>query len=163
MPPVTSQSVKTTPLSADAKMAPPFTAQSQRFVPQPEEPLAGEAPPWDIVMEEGHAEPAFEADVDEMEAALALFGEPPRQEAEFPLDAFIIPEETTHMPTGVETPEAREEPKRSAVDELAERLEKLSHRLRIDDTPAVLERLAAGDKLDAMLAGLLAGYLAGKK
>ena len=52
-------------------------------------------------------------------------------------------------------------PESTPLTSLAERLEKLSHRLRVEDTDAVVRRLAGGDRLDTLLAGLLAGFLAG--
>jgi hypothetical protein len=52
-------------------------------------------------------------------------------------------------------------PENTPITSLAERLEKLSHRLRVDETEMIIRRLAAGDRLDTLLAGLLAGYLAG--
>jgi hypothetical protein len=141
--------------------------------PAPEpEPLGAFAPsndaqtqpalePWEEVVadSEGIVEPVFEADSDaaleELTAAYA-----PREE--FPLDAFIVPEETQHVPSGLEGAPATPPPEPTAAKSLAERLEKLSHRLRVEDSDAIVRRLASGDRLDALLAGLLAGYLAGK-
>jgi len=168
MPPVTSQPVRAVPSSADAPMAPPFTSQPTRFSAASEEPLLDitdiEPMQWPDMSEEGTVEPAFEADVFATEATLAeLSREQTKVEEEFPLDAFIIPQDTQHVPTGVQTQEPTEVPEPTATDELSARLEKLSHRLRVEDTDTLLARLAAGDRLDAMLAGLLAGYLAGSK
>ncbi|HEX6558698.1 MAG TPA: hypothetical protein VF021_04530 [Longimicrobiales bacterium] len=151
-----------TPASlADGDMAPPFMGTPRRTA------TGGAAEPesaWEELPAEGSVEPAFEADVSETEAALAALSQvQPEAEEEFPLDAFIIPAHTRHVPTGLEGQPKSEVPAPTPISELAEKLEKLSHRLRVEDAETVLTRLAAGDKLDTMLAGLLAGYLAGAK
>jgi hypothetical protein len=117
--------------------------------------------PWEQPAgdEEGTVEPVFEADVSETTATLAEL----TQTTEFPLDAFIIPEESQRVPTGLEGMTSTEPPPVTPVSELADRLEKFSHRLRVEDTNEVIARLAAGDRLDALLAGLLAGFIAGTK
>lgn len=46
------------------------------------------------------------------------------------------------------------------VEPLAARLERLAERLRTDGRNALAEEMSRGDRLDAALAGLLAGYLA---
>ena len=125
-------------------------------------PLTANELPWEepvFTDEEGTVEPVFEADVSETEAALAALSSA-KAEGEFPLDAFIIPDQAERLPTGVDAAPPKRET--TPVTELADRLEKLSHRLRIEESNAILGRLAAGDKLDAMLAGLLGGYLASK-
>lgn len=120
--------------------------------------------PWEEADDEGTAEPAFEADVFETEATLAALSQlSPPGDREFPLDAFIIPEHTSRMPTGVDEAPPAEAASHKPVTDLADRLEKLSHRMRMEDAEVLLSRLASGDKLDAMLAGLLAGFLAGNK
>ena len=117
--------------------------------------------PWeqDAEDEEGTVEAVFEADVSETEATLAALAPP----TEFPMDAFIIPEETQRVPSGLEGVAIPIPPARTPVSELADRLEKFSHRLRVEDTNDVIARFAAGDKIDTLLAGLLAGYIAGTK
>jgi hypothetical protein len=112
--------------------------------------------PWQTP-DEGVVEPAFEADTD---AVFAELDQQARRE-EFPLDAFIVPEETRRVPAGMEGTAMPAGPEPSRVTALADRLEKLSHRLRVEDSNAMLSKLARGDRLDALLAGLLAGYLAG--
>jgi hypothetical protein len=113
---------------------------------------------WDAAPEEGTVEPMFKVDTD---AALAELGQQAKREA-FPMDAFIIPEQTKRVPSGLEGQAVPASPTPAAVTTLADRLEKLSHRLRLEETDALLRRLASGDRLDAMVAGLLAGYLAGR-
>src|SRR5688572_1991331 len=56
--------------------------------------------PWeqDAGDEEGTVEAVFEADVSETEANLAALAAP----TEFPMDAFIIPEESQRVPSGLE-------------------------------------------------------------
>lgn len=126
------------------------------------EPAAEADFPWESI-EAGSAEPAFDADTAETEAALEAIAGGRVPADEFPLDAFIIPEHPRHVPTGMEGQVRATPITHTPVTDLADRLEKLSHRLRVEDAQSVLGRLAAGDRLDAMLAGLLAGFLAGQK
>jgi len=110
-----------------------------------------------VFADEGVVEPVFEEDVHATEEMLA---ESARGNAEFPMDAFIIPEDAERLPTGVaENGEAPETGERSAAGEIAARFENISKLLREEDVNELLRRLARGDKLDALLAGLLAGYL----
>ena len=112
--------------------------------------------------DEGVVEPAFEMAADEVLLELTQDADEAGRKEEFPLDAFIVPEQAQHVPSGLEGTAATPPPPPSATVSLAERLEKLSHRLRVEESDAVVRRLASGDRLDALLAGLLAGYLAGK-
>lgn len=167
MPPVTSQPglLGGAPSDGNGHMAPPFVGEPTAALAR-EAPAAGvdayeePAVPWDDFAEAGTVEPMFEADVSETEAVLAKLA---RADEEFPLDAFIIPEQSQRVPSGLEGKPVPNHPAPTPVTELAERLEKLSHRLRVEDSEVVLRRLAAGDKLDALLGGLLAGFLAGSK
>lgn len=167
--PVTSQhgGASLPPLNGDARMAAPFVGKPT-IVAAPVQPAATAAVveeiPWaqDEMDETGEVEPVFEADVSETEAALAELSRAARAD-EFPLDAFIIPEHAQRIPNGFEGKKLPAPPAHTPVTELADRLEKLSHRLRVEDANAVIARLAGGDKLDALLAGLLAGYIAGSK
>lgn len=148
---------------SEARMAPPFVGSpAMTFGPDETIPpaLASADTPFDDFDDEGIVEPVFEADVSEAALALAELSQAGRNE-EFPLDAFIVPEQTQHIPSGLEgrpLPTQQQTP----VTDLADRLEKLSHRLRVEETDIVLSRMASGDRLDALLAGLLAGYLAAK-
>lgn len=118
---------------------------------------------WEEVLEdEGVVEPAFEADTDAVLEALTQQAQDLARREDFPLEAFIVPAQAHHVPNGFEPGTVSEPPENQMMISIAERLEKLSHRLRIEDTETVVRRLAAGDRLDALLAGLLAGYLAGK-
>jgi hypothetical protein len=172
LPPVSSQPGGGfgAPVNGDGRMAAPFVGSPTMhisraqpaavYTPAPEE----EEIPWaqGPLDETGEVEPVFEADVSETEAALAALSLASRGE-EFPLDAFIIPEQTQRIPNGFEGKPLPEERPHTPVTDLADRLEKLSHRLRVEEAEAVVSRLAGGDKLDALLAGLLAGYIAGSK
>jgi hypothetical protein len=151
--------------NGDGRLAPPFIGGpggTPRNEPPGEPPPisassgGGGNEPWETP-DEGVVEPAFQADTD---AALAELDQQARRE-DFPLDAFIVPEETRRMPAGMEGQAMPAGPEPSQVTALADRLEKLSHRLRVEETGAMLHKLARGDRLDALLAGLLAGYLAG--
>ncbi len=112
--------------------------------------------------EEGVVEPAFGADTDAVLEELTQHASELARREEFPMDAFIVPEQSQRVPTGLEGMPSSPNREPTVLSALAERLEKLSHRLRVEETDAVVRRLAAGDRLDALLAGLLAGYLAGK-
>jgi hypothetical protein len=154
-------------LNGEARMAAPFVGRPTIVVnnaPSTSATSVVEELPWeqDEDDETGEVEPVFEADVSETAAALAELSKAARGE-EFPLDAFIIPEHAQRVPNGFEGKPLPEAPQHTPVTDLADRLEKLSHRLRVEDANAVVTRLAGGDKLDALLAGLLAGYLAGSK
>jgi hypothetical protein len=155
--------------------APIFEPPAQRetpalvaSAPDQDEPAADSTPPSlaaldaDIPDGEGIVEPVFQADTDSVLAELTQHADEASRREEFPLDAFIVPEHTQHVPSGLENGLPHGAPDSTPVTSLAERLEKLSHRLRVEDTDAVVRRLAAGDRLDSLLAGLLAGYLAGK-
>jgi hypothetical protein len=118
---------------------------------------------WEEVPgDEGVVEPAFEVDTDAVLEALTQQASELARRDEFPLEAFIVPEQSQRVPSGLEPGSRPTPPDKQPITPLAERLEKLSHRLRVEDTDSIVRRLAAGDRLDALLAGLLAGYLAGK-
>ena len=176
MPPVTSRPIGVERNGGpDARMAPPFTsrdvpeeAQADFAQPPAEMPTASYAEPedieWQDVADEGVVEPAFAADVHETEAAFAALAQAhTKPDEEFPLDAFIIPEHTRSLPTGMDADSMPADRVHTPVTELADKLEKLSHRLRVEDAQAVINRLAAGDNIDMMLAGLLAGFVAARK
>ena len=160
MPPVITRTVG--PIADHAgDIAPPFTGTRAA------QPVASQAPqseemPWEAEAEEGVVEPMFEEDVSETTAQLAALSQTPPEE--FPMDAFIIPEDSRSMPSGMgaKTPSVPA-PEHSPINDLADTLEKLSHRLRVADANTVVKELAGGDKFESMLAGLVAGYLAASK
>lgn len=75
---------------------------------------------------------------------------------DFPLDAFIIPEGTERLPAGLAEADRRQ---RQRASELADRLEALAWRLRREGYSALARQTAHGDPVDALIAGILAGYL----
>ena len=75
----------------------------------------------------------------------------------FPLDAFIIPEDTQSLPSGLA--EADHEKRQRALD-LADRLTALANRLREEGYSALARQTVHGDPVDSLIAGILAGYLA---
>lgn len=104
----------------------------------------------------------------------------------FPIDAFIIPEGAARLPRGVESePSAiepprtpglvdtaplprREEPPRrprgpalreQRAHDVADRLEALAAQLRNHGYEVLAQKSVRGDPLDALLAGVIAGYL----
>jgi hypothetical protein len=93
------------------------------------------------------------------------FGSPPEEIAEdIPSNAFFIPEGADHVPTGIDPAAAQPAEHRETwhveVSTIAERLEMVARRLRSEGPASLATKLAAGDSLDTLLAGLLAGYLA---
>ena len=109
--------------------------------------------------EEGVVEPAFEEDVNATEEMLAE-----NSPDEFPADAFIIPEDSRRVPTGL-APEIVEQIKHhhdDAAHVIADRFEKLSRRLRSESLDTLLQSLARGDRFDALIAGFLAGVVSAK-
>lgn len=95
---------------------------------------------------------------------------PERGPRSFPVDAFLLPEEAQHRPTGIAASASPatllERIERAPVDGsakgLAERLERLARRLRTEGAAGLASNLTGGDRLDALLAGLVAGYLAAR-
>jgi hypothetical protein len=176
MPPVTSRPIGfNRGALGDERMAAPFVGQptigARLEQPAPaasamfDPPQDDDDVSWqDFADDEGTVEPAFEADVSDTEAALAALSQIAiKTEEDFPLDAFIIPEHSRSLPTGLAADAVTAEPTHTPIRDLADRLEKLSHRLRMEDSEALISRLAGGDKTDAMLAVLLAGFVAGNK
>ncbi|HET9439668.1 MAG TPA: hypothetical protein VFO52_05835 [Longimicrobiales bacterium] len=157
------------PIEAPSLPTPWTSAPVAEAAPEPE-PLEDIVPTeetedtrWEAMSsDEGVVEPAFEADTDAVLEALTQQAAELARKDEFPLEAFIVPEKTQRVPTGFEPKNATDKAQHTPLTSLAERLEKLSHRLRIEDSDSVVRRLAGGDRLDALLAGLLAGYLAGR-
>lgn len=87
----------------------------------------------------------------------------------FPIEAFIIPDDSERMPAGFETESLSPSEPISNVaspatldrtSRLADRLEALARKLRAQGPAALGNGLDSGDRFDAVLAGLLAGYLA---
>jgi hypothetical protein len=160
----------------DAPMAAPFQGRPTIEAPvsfQTPVPV-GDSEPDDLswseeLDEEGTVEPVFEEDVSATAASLAALSRaaqsaaaPSTDDDEFPMDAFIIPEHSRRLPEGLSEDTVASQQTHTPVTDLADRLEKLSHRLRVEETEAVVTRLTTGDKLDALIAGLISGYLAGK-
>lgn len=85
-----------------------------------------------------------------------VFGAPPR-ESEQPDAAATLESPATG---GVAPPPADEPIPHEAVEEVAARLEQLAARLRDVGLNAVAGTLRNGDRFDALLAGLVAGFLA---
>ena len=76
---------------------------------------------------------------------------------DFPLDAFIIPEDAQRLPTGLRAADRR---KRQRATDLADRLEALAVRLRREGYSALAKETVGGDPVGALISGILAGYLA---
>ncbi len=117
---------------------------------------------WDQVLEEGVVEATFAEDVSRATDGI-------RPEAnEFPIDAFIIPEDAKRVPTGMDAAQVEaaihhtEHPDHDAAHDLADRFEKLSRRLRSEDIKTLLNNLADGDRFEALVAPFIAGYFSAK-
>jgi hypothetical protein len=74
----------------------------------------------------------------------------------FPLDAFLIPENATRLPAGLEND--RELQDRIAAD-VADALSAMVDRLRSDGLDALLSPSARREPVDVVLAAVLSGYL----
>lgn len=88
----------------------------------------------------------------------------------FPIEAFIIPEDAERLPSGVDgVPSQQGMPLSKKLMQplpedraarLANRLEAIARRLRTDGAAALDQDLQSRDRFDALLVGVLAGYLA---
>lgn len=81
---------------------------------------------------------------------------------DFPYDAFDLSDEPETDVEVSEPPLADAAAPGAGVDDAAERLEDLARRLRSEGPAAAESALGSGDRLTALLAGVLAGYLAGR-
>jgi hypothetical protein len=146
LPPAVSQ-LERTPVSGASgpgTTAPPFAAGPAQAPPDFEAMgVAGVAMPLGGIEEEETVTPASRG-ADEGEIA-------------FPIDAFIIPEDSQRVPTGMAPGTGA-----AVVGELADRLARLANELRAEGEPVLQRRLSAGDRLDTVLAALLAGFVAGQ-
>jgi hypothetical protein len=155
-----------------AAPVPPFSPGAS----VPAVPAAAPAPqldapvlmPWDIggeTSDDGVVEPMFEEDVAATTEEILANAQASREE--FPVDAFIIPEDTRRVPTGlsagvVEAAKSHMYDKPDTAHELADRFEKLSRRLRNEEVDTLLPSLMRGDRFDSLLAGFLAGYFSAR-
>jgi hypothetical protein len=148
------------PTAVESPPAASVTAAPTEVSP-PILPNTDERLPW-LIPEEGEAAPTM------FEGSISLTPEvaQPSAEAkgEFPIDAFIIPEETKRVPTGLAPAEVEavihqtEHPPHDVAHDLADRFEKLSRRLRAEDMNSLLNSLALGDGFDAQLAIFLKSH-----
>lgn len=113
-----------------------------------EEPPSGE--PVDVAELEEAAEwePTSEGHLE------AAFAAAERGAEVFPEDAFFLPEEQAGA-------DDEDEEEAGPIEALARRLERLAARLRTDGPESLVE-LPMDDALDALLGGVLAGYLTGR-
>lgn len=82
-------------------------------------------------------------------------------EDDFPVHAFQI-EGGEVEPAEAEVGGALQRPD-AGVHDLADRLEAMAHKLRAEGSAAAEAEMSAPDRFTALLAGLLAGYLAGRR
>ena len=163
-PPAVTRWPKAAPAAGAAVLAPPFRTDNAKvapFVPPQAPATATPSESWENMSEEGVAEAAFEEDV--ARAADGL-----NNDTEFPFRAFIIPQDTRHVPTGLDAAQVEavtqhtDQPGRDANHDLADRLEMLARRLRSEDVSALLENLARGDRFDHLIAPFIASYFSKK-
>lgn len=162
-PPAVTRWPKAAPAS-DAVLAPPFRTDTAKVAPFTAQPISSTAKPsesWENMSEEGVVEAAFEEDV-------ARAADGMSSDTVFPFQAFIIPEDASRVPTGLDAAQVEavtqhtEQPDQDAKHDLADRLERLSRRLRSDDVSSLLENLARGDRFDHLIAPIIASYFSKK-
>ena len=175
------------PAEAPAEPTEPASEPFEPVEPEPAGAETTEAFPFETAW--GEEETAGEEGVGE-EGAAEPAGEPTpsgvgyEDEDDFPFEAFDIeggaeaetlaaePEPEEGLPpawgeepgkegTG-ESPEDAEAREMAAARDLADRLEEMARRLRDQGGAAAREELESEDRFTALLAGLLAGYLAGR-
>jgi len=135
-----------TPASAPA---PPQPVAPVAHEPMPWEepaPPARDAAPgddgsWPTLLEEGSAEPAWDNGEE-------ISGGP----AEFPLDAFIIPEDSQRLPSGYEAEHD------AIAERVASRLDELARQVRARGLPQ-LGAAPGADELSRLIAAVVAGYV----
>ena len=171
-PAVTQRTVLAGTGDEHASPAPPFRTGmiAAAATPALASPAAEEFAevPWAPMSEdeEGEVAAVFEEDV-ALTTEEILASARPRTE-EFNVDAFIIPEDSTSVPTGLDAAQVEAvkhhsaHPPHDAAHDVADRFERLSRRLRTEGLDSLLPSLARGDTFDSMLAGFLAGYLSAK-
>jgi hypothetical protein len=102
----------------------------------------GEFEGWELLEEEGSAEPAYGDEVPLIDGG----------REEFPLDAFIIPEHSQRLPTGYEEELA------AMGERVAERLEDIARQIRARGIGSFGDTHDT-DELSRILAALIAGYV----
>lgn len=139
-----------------ARPAPPVqrTGPEERAAPPeqtgaPPEPTDAEAAPNEAFPFE-HGSVEAPAPVVEEEAGTV-------EDEDFPVEAFDVP----GLGQEPEVPPA-DTGARAAEEAIADRLERLATRLREGGPGAVTAELDSGDRFDALLAGMIAGYLAAR-
>lgn len=157
--------------TASAPAAPPTPPRREEAPPpaspvrpaNPQRPEAATAPTPDPAVE--HATVVRETASEDAHAPDTNLGEGDGES--FPIDAFIIPEEADRLPAGMSAPSSRQDPLSTSPEpafdratRLADRLEALARRLRAEGPAALGAGIEFGDRFDAVLTGLLAGYLA---
>ena len=177
LPPAVTQQSGNSGADRGALPAPPFymgplaasspapSAALELAAPSEESQLDGLS--WEAMSDEGVVEPMFEepvaATTEEILAAALQ-----RTAEEFPVDAFMIPEGTRRVPTGLDQAQVdlvkhhTEHPNHDPAHDLADRFEKLSRRLRAESIDSLLPSLTRGDRFDTLLAGFLAGYFSAR-
>ena len=151
------------PEAADTRvpLAPPFYLNIRPATKPAVDADALEAP-WAPMAEEGVVEATFAEDVSRAADTIRS------SEAEFPIDAFMIPEDSSRVPTGLNAEQVEaviqhtEHPELDTQHELSDRFEMLSRRLRAENLDALLPALAQGDHFERMVAPLIEEYFSAK-
>jgi len=145
------------------KPLPPFFAGDEAEAPAREEPAPEAAEPERDVpgvgTASGHAEPAetepfpFEQPVEEARPDTDT-------DDDFPVEAFDVPEFRSEERAEAAPATTADT---GAADAVADRLEALANRLRAEGPVALSRQVEMGDRFDALLAGMVAGYLAARE
>ena len=162
LPPTRTEATNGVRRSSSGGPLPPFRAGSllkplpQETVPVPAEAAGyGEASADDS--EEFQILPITDALAEEQRGVPDEPGSDNSLADDFPLDAFIIPDDAQRLPTGLRAADRR---KRQRATDLADRLEALAVRLRREGYSALAKETVGGDPVGALISGILAGYLA---
>ena len=144
--------------ASDVSLAPPFRTDKVS-VPPPRTRLGRSEVAWDDMPDEGVVEAMFEEDVSRATDGMQ------RDSPEFPIDAFIIPKHPSWVPQGLDEAQIEavkhhtEELDTDAKENLADCFEKLSRRIRNENTSTLLAQLARGDRFDTLVAPIIAELL----
>lgn len=144
---------------------PPFFAGDETEAPAREEPVPEVAEPERDAPGIGTAPEAAPEHAEPAETEAFPFEQPveeasPDTDDDFPVEAFDVPEFRSEEPAEAAPATT---PDMGAADAVADRLEALANRLRAEGPGALSREVEMGDRFDALLAGMVAGYLAARE
>lgn len=160
LPPTRTEATNGVRRSSSGGPLPPFRAGSL-LRPLPQESVPAEAAGYGEASADDSEEfqilPITDALAEEQRGVPDESGSDSSLADDFPLDAFIIPDDAQRLPTGLRAADRR---KRQRATDLADRLEALAVRLRREGYSALAKETVGGDPVGALISGILAGYLA---